>query len=573
MYKNLQINDFRLFQNQTLILGKLLTIISGRNSTGKSTILGMLANSGELKKRDGTTYLDKTFKADFSEIFKGSKTFDKIGGNKFVITLSDDNGNDTDHRSFRTAWQQTDKARKMKTDEGHKEDAPPKPTESPVRRERFRIIPHRTINGRKTEAKFDYPVLYLGLSRLFPLGEAKHESICTKDIDFKNNEYRKWFVSNYTEILSMHSDIQTVTNCSIGETDKKNGIGINTENYDYLTNSSGQDTLGQILLAVLSFKRLKENKGSAWAGGLLLIDEIDSALHPAAQIRLIKLLISEARQNNIQIVLTTHSISILRDICEKTTHNSYDDTVNNQIEVYYFTNANRSLEVKRNIPFNQIENDLLVSSAVQNRNKVKIYSEDPEARWVLKSLIQNYLSYVELLDTHIGCDTLISMYNADISYFANILIVFDSDVTDGQLNKIPEAMRNRFRNIIKLPGNNQRPERLIYEYLLQLNKAHSFWSGNAVILGFTWDYFWDNGPRSSRYNAEKERDKYKKWFNEHQQFFEQLNLMDFWINDNKDAAEKFRNDFLSTYNIIAKRTAAAEITLPNPLVGGGHHCI
>ena len=53
MYKEISINDFRLFHNQTLLLGKYLTVLSGRNSTGKSTILGMLANSGEQKKKDG----------------------------------------------------------------------------------------------------------------------------------------------------------------------------------------------------------------------------------------------------------------------------------------------------------------------------------------------------------------------------------------------------------------------------------------------------------------------------------------------------------------------------------------
>lgn len=49
MYKSLIINDFRQFKNMEISLGKRLTVIAGRNSTGKSTILGILANSGELK--------------------------------------------------------------------------------------------------------------------------------------------------------------------------------------------------------------------------------------------------------------------------------------------------------------------------------------------------------------------------------------------------------------------------------------------------------------------------------------------------------------------------------------------
>lgn len=112
MYKKIHINDFRLFQNQTLLLGKYLTVLSGRNSTGKSTILGMIANSGELKKKDGVTYSLKPFRAEFSELFKGSRRFDQIGPDRFIITLSDENGNEIDYRSFRTAWQTKDKYRK-----------------------------------------------------------------------------------------------------------------------------------------------------------------------------------------------------------------------------------------------------------------------------------------------------------------------------------------------------------------------------------------------------------------------------------------------------------------------------
>lgn len=116
MYKKIQIKDFRLFQNQTILLGKYLTVLSGRNSTGKSTILGMIANSGELKKKDGVTYSSKAFRAEFSELFKGSRRFDNIGPDRFVITLCDENGNETDYRSFRTAWQTKDKFRKKQQD-------------------------------------------------------------------------------------------------------------------------------------------------------------------------------------------------------------------------------------------------------------------------------------------------------------------------------------------------------------------------------------------------------------------------------------------------------------------------
>lgn len=554
MYKKIQINDFRLFQDQTLLLGKYLTVLSGRNSTGKSTILGMIANSGELKKKDGVTYSSKPFRAEFSELFKGSRRFDHIGPNRFTITLSDESGNETDYRSFRTAWQTKDKYRnKTPTAITKKEKAP--------HEERFRVIPFKKLDsGKKTEAKFDYPVLYLGLSRLFPIGESQDGSISTKTLSFKSEKHHTWFVEEYRNILSMQTNIQEVTNYSIGEIDKKSGIGINTDYYDYLTNSSGQDNLGQILLALLSFKKLKEEQGNSWKGGILLIDEIDATLHPAAQTKLLTLFLQEARCNHIQIVVTTHSLSFLRDICNKITYNnSHEETANNNIELYYLTNANRKLEIKRNPSFTEIESDLRIISAVQNSNKIKLYSEDAEARWFLHHLIPNYLIYIEELDIKLGCDQLINLYNADIQYFGNILMLFDGDVTEKQLSKIPKNIQDNLGNILMLPGNEP-PEKVIYEYVLSLGPDHDFWSSKAAqLIGFTWDYFKEHGPTSSDYNKEKDREKYKQWFLKHQKFLEGTKLMDFWIRDNQEIVKKFREEFYRAYNRIAKRTMAIPI--------------
>lgn len=556
MYKEISINDFRLFHNQTLLLGKYLTVLSGRNSTGKSTILGMLANSGEQKKKDGVTYSERPFRAEFSELFKGSRQFDEIGADRFTITLCDENGTETDHRSFRTAWQTKDSSRRknqvLAGEQGSASAAEHRDA-VPQKFNRFRVIPFKKFeDGKKTEAKFDYPVLYLGLSRLFPLGESKDSSISTKSIAFKNETHKQWFIGHYTSILSMQEDLTQVTNYSIGETDKKSGIGVNTEQYDYLTNSSGQDNLGQILLAILSFKKLREDQGEQWHGGMLLIDEIDATLHPAAQSKLITLFLQEARDNGFQIVVTTHSLSFLRDICTKTAYNNHDDAVNNNVELYYLTNANRRLEIKRNTPFTEIESDLMVNSIVQNSNKIKLYSEDAEARWFLSHIVNEYLPYVDVLDVTIGCSELINLYNADIQYFGNVLLVFDGDVTERQLNKIPIQTRKNLGNILLLPGG-KRPEEVIYNYLLSLDSDHEFWSGGAQRVGFTWDYFHEHGPTSADYRQETERERYKKWFITHEQYFDSIRLMDYWVRDNAQLVSEFKDNFKQSHNRIAKR--------------------
>lgn len=391
MYKLLKLNDFRQFKNMNILLGKNITVLAGRNSTGKSTILGVLANSGELKKKDGTTYSNRRFRAEFSEIFHGSKKYDASGSDRIQIDIVDENDNIIDYRKFRTAWQ---------NEKG---------------KDRFRVIPIKFLDGgKKTEAKMQIPVSYLGLSRLFPIGEANEEKIVKNKINFMDDKQKNWFIEQYKQILSLYDTVTDISNYSIGETDKKKGVGIETDKYDYLTNSSGQDNLGQILMAILSFKRLKLQRED-WTGGLLLIDEIDATLHPAAQKRLIDLLIKEAKINNIQVVVTTHSSDLLKHICNKTAHNS--DSKNNNVELYYFTNGNRHLEMRRNPEYSTIENDLLVESMLQNANKVKIYSEDAENRWFIKKLVPEYLPYVDMLDVKIGCDQLLSLYTGDVIHY------------------------------------------------------------------------------------------------------------------------------------------------------------
>ena len=84
-----------------------------------------------------------------------------------------------------------------------------------------------------------------------------------------------------------------------------------------------------------------------------MIDEIDATLHPAVQKGLIYLLVKEAKENDIQVVVTTHSSDLLKHICHKNAHNNISK--NNDVELYYFTNGNRHLEMKRNPDYSTIE--------------------------------------------------------------------------------------------------------------------------------------------------------------------------------------------------------------------------
>lgn len=535
MLKEIIIKDFRIFKNKKIILGKLLTVLAGGNATGKSNILGMLGNCGELKVSRGRTYLGKAFQAEFGEIFKGSQIHDLSSPDKFKIIMSDDSLNEIDYRDFRIAWQ-------AKIKGGPKN--------------RFRVIPKHMVNGRKRENKFELPVYYLGLSRLFPLGEASSDGITTKNIVFKSEEHKTWYLECYKNILCMTDEITDVSGSSLAETSRKTSIGINTVDYDYLTNSAGQDNLGQILLALLSFKNLKDKLQSAWNGGLLLIDEIDATLHPSAQNRLMELLIKQARELGIQIVVTTHSINILELIAKKIEHSV---ETNNNIELCYFTTANRQLEIERNPSIDYVKSDLLITSSLHNKPRIKLYSEDDEARWFIERLIPEYLENIEIVKCKLGCANLVSLMNGDPSYFGNTLIIFDGDLPTATENDIKYP---HLGNYIKLPGNKQNPEELLYNYILSLPSDHPYWvDENSRRLNFTHRYFRENGPGSENFNRGELRIQQKNWFKYHQRGFEQTNIYNCWASDNVEIEQEFKTQFVNAYNKIATRLCISRLVL------------
>ena len=75
-----------------------------------------------------------------------------------------------------------------------------------------------------------------------------------------------------------------------------------------------------------------------------------------------------------------------------------------------------------------------------------------------------------------------------------------------------------------------------------------------------WTYFRENGPNSKRYSHQgKERERYKNWFIDHQTIFDSTKIYDFFANDNKELVEKFKHDFIESYNSDASRIFAIKI--------------
>ena len=91
MIHSIFFNKFRQFKNINVRMAKYITIIGGGNTTGKSTLLGIICNSMKLnqnKKKYKSPILQNKFSADFNDMFKASKKHDKKGSDLFTINVS-----------------------------------------------------------------------------------------------------------------------------------------------------------------------------------------------------------------------------------------------------------------------------------------------------------------------------------------------------------------------------------------------------------------------------------------------------------------------------------------------------
>jgi len=368
---------------------------------------------------------------------------------------------------------------------------------------------------------------------------------------------KKFILTNMDSILSTNEHPKDFTTASISETPKKKAVGLITDKYDYLCNSAGQDNLGQILVAILSFRKLKEQLADKWRGGLLLIDELDATLHPLSQNKLAKFVYDQASELGMQIIFTTHSLSLLDYICKKTEHNS--GTTANNYELIYIKNANGPIEVTQSPSFEAIYNDLMATYHAHDLRKLPIFSEDAEARYFISKLLGKYAHRFNLLEAPFSHDSLLGMRTSDYNNFCRYLYIVDGDVPDDKIAKYAKKVAPApLGCIMKLPGS-KRPEQVLWEYIESMQPGHPFleWGDQ---YGYTIRSFKENSPHhSDKYKQfQDDRNKYKNWFKDNEQLIN--DIFSFWCADNKVMIDKFIADFIETFNWVATKSFIPKIT-------------
>lgn len=529
--EKVHIAKFRKFKDLTIQCGQKLTIFAGQNGTQKTTLLGLIAHPFSMSQRDPDGNLreenmEESEVVNFSEFrtIQG-QMFQSKFANKFKFDSRTESAKDHEYSLFMVD--------KNIGDEGVFT------LESIERDKKSKALRLWKKGARAAgDGYMHYPVLYLSLKRVSPIGEEK--KITNIKFDLKSEE-EAFLKRNYEEILTPPIlEGEAYVTDRLKSSNKATLIS-HPNTYSALTVSAGQDNVGSILTAILSFKRLRDRLQEDYKGGMLFIDEIESTLYPAAQENLINKLFKFAKEFQLQIFCTTHSPAVIGAAMQPRRRN---DCVFNYLKL-------KSLDeviVDEDVTPEQVYAHLSLKPNVlvnQRQEKIKVYTEDEEARLFLKALLpRKYLKLLNIVDVSIGANELIGLKKRGIKEFTNNLIVLDGD------------QERAGKNILKLPGSYG-PDKLLWHYLKRLPMDDSFWPDAIETGGYSQQVCFRKYRELKSHAEGDERKFYKDWFKEQCEngYWGKNNLLAFkrWVSGNPEDVQAFIVQFKKFYNYVAKK--------------------
>lgn len=549
--KKLVIEKFRALNNVEVEFGDHITVICGKNGTSKSSILGIAAQifsfEKDYVKNENLPFRQiagGAFKSQYSEHFRISEKFDIPGSMTVNIELHDGY---TDQAAKATL--QLDKRGKL-----------PRPV---VRKNN--TAPTIDLASRN----FTHPVIFLSLKRLYPIADRKYE---ISDFEYLQ-EYKQDFIGLTNELLNRRSSHATGTGGTISS------AVAHGENYDQESVSAGEDNAGQIILALMSFRKLKKEYPD-YKGGLLLIDEADAGLFPTAQVNLLKMLYRECKSLNLQVVMTSHSPTLIEYAFEQ--HQKF----RKQYKTVYLSNTYGDVQVMQDWSWVQLSADIktitIATTSGTTLPKINIYFEDKEAADFFAALISRQpvkQFTTSLSEVTLGCPNYVNLLKNKVPEFAEkSIICLDSDAAQ-------QIKGKNFKTVVFLPGALP-PDQLIFEYLYNFPASHEFWKNN---LQFTRDVFTncaaevirefgisgevvDIGERVATYQKEKnhEREKPREVFKRFYKNVDFQNLVSsgakpynpwkHWVEYNPMASNEFLEKFKVTIHGVMKNGYAVDVS-------------
>lgn len=484
----LKVKRFRGLQDIELNIGSRLAAIAGQNGTHKTTLLGLLGHVcldyGKNKTLDGSL-----FETEFSQIFKFSAQ-EVPGEHTYSVLFEKFNFKTNANEQINV-----DVVSNIRSDN-----------------DKLRLRTKKFEDQSRRERKANVPVMLLGLKRLFPL--AQETTIKTHQNALTADEISFYQTAHNRILLMAGSKIQPKNI----ESSKKSFYAATTNEYDHLGNSAGQDNIGQILTSILSFRRLKQSLDSDYRDGLLLIDEIDATLYPAALEQLIEFLKEQSEDLDLQIIFTTHSIEVLEKL------NAPPPSTHFVIN-FLFNKRGKITSIEKP-ELGKVIANLKAKVAIDTIKKIHLYREDKEADLFFKYLARNeYKKSIDIVKISLGAENLISLVkDLRIPEFVHSIILLDGDQVKGKA-ALP-------KNFVLLPGQ-VRPENVILNFLNDLSETDDFWS--SELGGYNKQAFLKSIPSSN------DRVTMKKWFNAQLSFWgvDGRNLFKKWIEANQNEVDIF----------------------------------
>lgn len=465
LLKKIYVDKFRNLRDFDFTVGRKLTVISGHNGVGKSNLLSLIASGSGTKAFKPSN--SSSFHPEFIEFFHINN---EELNNEYKVYLEYTYSN-TDINNYKF-YKRLSLKNDNKTERGIR--IIPRASNYSIENINLKDIAQevKTITGIGPDARVQIPTMFLSLSRLYPLGETKvkvNKNTAKSTImqSNANEKYKEWYnrvlynsiKNDTTELITIEKDIN-----------KAKILHMEIQGTPLYSQSVGQDSLGSIISSLVEFYLIHQS--DEYLGGVLCIDEIDVSLHPDAQIRLFDLLNQLSFDLNLQIIMSTHSLTIIQEILKKQNRNNEDYNL-------AYLKDTLSPYVMSNPTYLSIKSDLFLKSNPV-LPKLNIYFEDEVAKRIYTNLLSAALKiYIEnsqleeikninlinsdcnLIDAFLGCDVLLKLPDKD-EYFKKVCIILDGDartniqIEDTELKnyldkKYNPGGRNNNLNIIYLP--------------------------------------------------------------------------------------------------------------------------
>ena len=251
---------------------KGVNLISGTNGTCKSTLMHIVGNSFQSLKRNDTRF------ASGEPLSILGKFVDKV--NPKIETVSrGDKGSYSNPAQGITGVLFSVKYVNGDTIAFRRHNS-----KDPQQVNNFRFSIKPQYGRSKKDQLPSVPVVYLGLSRLFPYGELSDEKVIDAPRWQLPESIHKEFVKQYADLTRM--EIVQALNQNIADVKKRSDFSTTVQGIDSNTISSGEDNISIILTALNCLRNITENVVAGQerqVESVLLIDEFDATLHPSAQ--------------------------------------------------------------------------------------------------------------------------------------------------------------------------------------------------------------------------------------------------------------------------------------------------